>query len=111
MGSLAANFQGSQTLAQQLHIDEIDPFCSPNDPQDSFALHNISEPNFIKKLVADYRPVNIQPVVQNCTHHSQDQPNSLVSVLNDFNDMFDVTLKHYPDEEIHLDINPSVRPR
>ena len=46
MRSFPANIQGPQQLAQQLHLNEINPFCSPNDPQDSFALHNVSEPKF-----------------------------------------------------------------
>ena len=109
MCSFQANFQGPQTLAQQLRLDAIDSICSPNDPQESFALHNISEPNS-KILAADYRSVDIQTAAQNCTNLSQDQQNSLVSVLYDFTNMFGGTLKHYLDEEIHLDIDPSIHP-
>ena len=67
MHSFPASFQGMHKLAQHLHLDEINPFRSPNDPQDSFALHNTSETNS-EILAADYQPVNIQTVVQNCTH-------------------------------------------
>ena len=82
------------------------PFYSSNDPQDSFALRDTSEHDTLEPdaniLATNYCPVGIQTVVQNCTHLSQDQQNSLTDALNDFTDMFDSKLKHYPDEKNHL---------
>ena len=45
MRSFPANFQGPHKLAQQLHLDNIDPFCSRNNSQDSFGFHGTSEQN------------------------------------------------------------------
>ena len=45
MRSFPANFQGPQHFACQLHLDENNPFCSPNDPQDSFVVHNTPNPD------------------------------------------------------------------
>ena len=109
MCSFPANFQGPQHLAHQLHLDENNPFCSSNDPQDSFAVHDTPKPDS-KRLAADYPPVDIQTVVQNCSHLSLDQQNKLASVLSDIPGMFDGKLRHYPDEEIHLGIDPTIHP-
>ena len=94
------NFQNPAHLAAQLNSELLDP------TQDAFVLSTLSD----SILAADYQAVDITTVVQNCTHLNPDQQNKLATVLNDFTDMFDGVLRHYPDEEIHLDIDPSVRP-
>ena len=53
MRSFPANFQRPQHLAHQLHFDGNNPLCSPNDPQDSFAVHDTPKPDSIF-LAADY---------------------------------------------------------
>ena len=102
---LSRSAQISSTITSQQNRSLLFSKQSPR----FLALHDTSEHDTFepdsKKLAAGYCPVNIQTVVQNYTHLSQDQRNSLASVINDFTDMFDGKLKHFPDEEIHLDIN------
>lgn len=108
MRSFPANFQGPQYLARQLHLDENNPFCSQNDPQDSFAIHDTPKLGSIV-LAANYQPVDIQTVVQNCIHLSLDQQNKLASVLNDFPGIFNGNSDTIQ-KKIHFGIDPTIRP-
>lgn len=112
MRSFPLDFSTPQQLAQQLHLNAVDPFQSPPTSSDTYTLlyadDHVDSASGI--LAADYKPVDIDTVVSNCTHLSQDQQAQLQSVLLDFTDMFDGKLRHYTDETIHLDVDPDARP-
>jgi transposase InsO family protein len=112
MRAFPADYTGPQSLAQQLHLNAIDPFQSPPASTDTFALMTPQDPHDDESsiLAADYKPVDIQTVVSNCTHLSQQQQHALFEVLKNFSELFNGKLKVYPDETIHLDIDHSVRP-
>ena len=61
-------------------------------------------------LPSAYDPADLQSVAQSCTHLSPQQRNELYKVLSQYPQLFDGILRVFPDEKIHLDIDPSVKP-
>ena len=59
-------------------------------------------------LPSAYDPADLQSIAQACTHLSPQQQNKLYEVLSRYPQLFDGTLRVFPDEKIHLDIDPSV---
>ena len=57
-----------------------------------------------------YEAVNIDKVVNACSHLSSSHKRDLKRLLNKFPTLFDGKLKVFPGEQIHLDIDPSVQP-
>ena len=101
MPSFPATFTTPAALACDLLLDLVEP----RNLLDSFALG--IKPDI---LAADYRPADIEAVVNDCTHLDKSQREKLYDVLKDFVDVFDGKLRHYPDEEIHLDVDPNAQP-
>lgn len=59
---------------------------------------------------SNYGKVDVGEVVNACSHLSSSQKRDLKRVLQKFETLFDGTLKVYPDEKIHLDLDPTVKP-
>lgn len=61
-------------------------------------------------LPSKYDAVNIDDVVNTCKHLSADQRSDLRTLLSKFPTLFDGKLKVYPDEKMHLTIEPNAVP-
>ncbi len=101
MSTYPRHCTSSTELAYHLYLDNAEP----SNLFDAFALSSDKE-----ILAADYRPADIRKVAYGCTHLTQDQRDKLYDVLKDFSEVFDGKLRHYPDEEIHLDVDPNATP-
>ena len=101
MPNFPQDFRGPADLAQQLYLDTVEP----KNLLDAFAFGSTPE-----ILAADYKPADVRAVVDNCTHLNASKKEALYNVLKDFSDVFDGKLRHYPDEEIHLDVDPTAQP-
>ena len=106
MRSFPQDFISPKYYAQQLLLEDIDPFQS-TPSNDAFAVTDLDSKHI---LPADYKPADVKTVADNCTHLSQTHRDALYNVLKEFPDVFDGILKQYRDEEIHLDIDPTAKP-
>ena len=55
--------------------------------------------------------MDIPKIINNCTHLTNEQRVQLISLLQNFPQLFDGILRKYPDSQVHLDIDTSVPPR
>ena len=98
-------------IAAQLHLDYIDPFwsnpCNDNAYTLAIPSDTLAKPEI---LPSNYKPINLKEIANNCTHLTFSQCQQLHYLLKKYSDVFDGKLRHYPDELIHLDIDPSVKP-
>ena len=92
----------SAALALHIHTRHIHQITS----DDSFAI--TTNKTVIQESTYDQH--GVRTVCNKCTHLTNNQREQLHSVLCKYQTIFDGTLKHYPDEEIHLDIDPTIKP-
>ena len=97
-----------------VHNDEASTPMEPSDTEPVLALDDSENDSFASSSSqikdADYDSVDVADVVRSCTHLSQQQQNSLFEILSKHSKLFDNELKVFPDEQISLDIDPSVPP-
>ncbi|MEM7284222.1 MAG: reverse transcriptase family protein, partial [Pseudomonadota bacterium] len=58
-----------------------------------------------------YEEVQVEEVVNNCTHLSTQQRDDLLQVLKRYPTLFNGQLGRYTDKTVHLEVDPSVKPR
>lgn len=112
MRAVPPDFTGPADLARDLQLDSADPFYFDSSNDDAFALPESSDQSesSCSILPADYRPADILATTQACTHLPLDKREQLYNLLKNYQDVFDGKLKVYPDELIHLDIDPTIQP-
>ena len=59
---------------------------------------------------ANYRKVDIKEVIDKCDHLRPYQKQQLENLLCKYTRLFDGTLKVYPHEKVHLDVDPQAKP-
>ena len=98
-------------IAAQLHLDYMDPFWSQTCNDDAYALATASEPLAKPEILpSNYKPVDLKQIANDCTHLTSSQRQQLHYLLEKYSHVFDGKLRHYPDELIHLDVDPNIKP-
>ena len=90
----------AMTPAHASENKELEPLPTSTTPDE----HDIHA----QILPSAYDPADLHSVTQACTHLSLKQQNKLYEVLSRYPQLFDGILRVFPDEKIHLDIDPSV---
>jgi hypothetical protein len=72
--------------------------------------HNVEELHLAEILPADYKPFNINEVVQKQTHLSSDERKQLLQALKDFQEFFQGTPGKYTGRPIELELLPNTKP-
>ena len=119
------------TLAEQLYLkaleadledDDTLPTCDLTDDEDDYLDDESCDSDIGNDQVIDgdayaseinvskYESADINKVVRGCTHLSQEQQNQLYEVLIKYPVLFNNELGTYPDERIHLDLQPDAVP-
>ena len=64
----------------------------------------------VKILDSTYSKADLKQVSDNTTHIKSDERTQLLSLLEDFEDLFDVTLGDWDTEPVDLELNPYYKP-
>ncbi len=67
--------------------------------------------NFATMLDSTYDAADLEKVVEDCKHLSEQQRMQLLQLLKRHPKLFDGVLRHYVGEQIHLETDPSVTPK
>ena len=78
---------------------------------ESFATHRGYKTPASQIQINKYDSMDIPKIINNCTHLTEEQRAQLISLLQNFPQLFDGVLRSYPDLKMHLDIDASVPPR
>ena len=99
-------------IAQQLHLDHMDPIWSDTCNDDAYALACPSDNKADKPeiLPSNYKPVDLKEIADSCKHLSDKQREQLHKLLVKHQQVFDGKLRAYTDEYIHLEVDPNATP-
>ena len=90
-------------------LDRIDPVFNDEDDESSDGDEvNILEDGFADILDSKYDKVTPEQIAAQCTHLTQDQRDDLVKLFSKFETLFDGNLRKFTDEQIHLDVDPTI---
>lgn len=91
------------------------PSASSKNNDDAFrsdTLGKVDNSGYHSKTItaSNYEKVDVGEVVNSCFHLSSSQKRALKRILRRYETLFDGKLKVFPNEKIHLDIDPTVAP-
>jgi hypothetical protein len=65
----------------------------------------------IKRILdAKYKPANLRKVAKEANHLPEEQQEELHTLLNKYKDLFNVTLRHWNDVKLKVELKPDVTP-
>ena len=88
---------------------------SLNNNDDTYRSDNtgkVDASGYHSKIIAEsnYEKADVNEVVNSCSHLSSVQKQDLKELLHKYETLFDGKLKIFPNEKIHLDLDPSITP-
>jgi hypothetical protein len=89
-------------MLMQEFLDDMEMEDESNDSDDAYAQQEI--------LDSKCDGATPKEIAAKCTHLTEDQRADLVKLFSKFTQLFDGKLRKFTDEQIHLEVDPSVEP-